>query len=516
MSPYSSQPARSRTLAGLTAVVLFAIASCSSQSTGSTTTSTGSSGTDAPPPASTGAGPSSTGSAGASTFTWTDCGDGFQCSSLTVPEDWAKPDGRTIDISVSRLPATAAQSEGVLLINWGGPGAPGVQELRTYGRELVDATQGRLDLVSWDPRGLATSTPIECPEGNDAFYWADPSTDAGFAAMAKAARDKAAACSQRYGDYIGLVGTTQGVRDLDAIRAALGEEKINFLGHSYGTRVGSVYAAMFPDRIRTMVLDGSLTPWATLRSTALGNAISFEEALHEWFRRCTAAPPCAFGEDPAAGFDALVAQVRADPPAVPGTNDRLTVGLLNQVFLAGIVNYNGSTDVANQAIAELRAGDPSTAYLLGTAAAGRKPDGTFNNASAIFQFVNCQDWSDRPSEDEVKGAMALAQQSAPRLGEFAVAFSYLNSLGCPNPPESTPVPSSTDLPPTMIIGGANDSETPLQWSQELSAAMPNSQLLVSQDWGHTAFYTSACVAERAGAYLVSGELPPPGTVCPAD
>jgi len=459
-------------------------------------------GTSTPPPA--------------STLAWSDCADGFECATLTVPKNWAQQDGEAIEISLSRLPAFAEESEGVLLINWGGPGAPGVQELRTYGERVQQATQGRLDLVSWDPRGLATSTPIECPEGNEDYFWSDPSTDDGFAAMTRAVQDRAAACSQRYGDYLGLVGTTQGVRDLDAIRVALGEEKINFLGHSYGTRVGSVYAAMFPDRIRTMVLDGSLSPTSTLRSTALGNAIAFEEALNEWFRRCTAAPPCAFGDDPAAGFDALVAQVRADPPAVPGTDDRLTIGLLNQVLLAGIVNYNGSTEVANQAITQLRAGDPSTAYLLGTAAAGRKPDGTFTNASAIYQFVNCQDWYDRPTVDEVKGAMADAQRSAPRMGAFGIAFSYLNSTACPNPPESTPVPTSTELPPTLIIGGANDSETPLQWSQELSVAMPNSQLLVSQDWGHTAFYTSACAAEKAGAYLVSGTLPSPGTVCPAN
>ena len=223
--------------------------------------------------------------------------------------------------------------------------------------------------------------------------------------MADAVAERSYVCTARYGDYLGLIGTTQIVRDLDAIRGALGEDELNYLGLSYGSRIGSVYAAMFPEQVGNMVLDGSMDPLSTLHSTATGNAASFEASLNEWFRRCEANPPCAFGDDAAAGFDEMVADVRANRPRVPGTDQRLTIGLLYQVFLAGIVNVFGLTQIAEQVIADFRTtGDPTSIYQVGAGITGLEPDGSYNsNAAEIFQFVNCIDWIDRPTLQQVAG-----------------------------------------------------------------------------------------------------------------
>ena len=334
--------------------------------------------------------------------------------------------------------------------------------------------------------------------------------------MADAVAQRAYICTARYGDYLGLLGTTQIVHDLDAIREALGEDTLNFIGLSYGSRIGSVYAAMFPEQVGRMVLDGSLNPLSTLYSTAVGNAASFEASLNEWFRRCEASPPCAFGDDAADGFDEIVADVRANRPRVPGTDHRLTIGLLYQVFLAGIVNVFGLTELAEQVIADYRAtGDPTSLYQTGAGISGLQPDGSYNsNAAEVFQFVNCLDWIDRPTLQQVAETVRQAAQLNPRMGAFGVAFSYLNSTACPLPARATPVPTSSDLPPIMIVGGTTDAEDPLTWSQQLSSALPNSFLLISQQFGHTSFYTSPCVAELAGQYLASGTLPATGTICP--
>ena len=434
---------------------------------------------------------------------------------MEVPRDWAEPDGEKIELALVRLPVE--DPEGSIVVNWGGPGAPGLTSIRGNGQAIQDATQGKFDIVSFDPRGLNESTPISCNEGNDLYFSSDPSTPEGLNQMFDAVQQRKDACLAKYGDYLGLIGTTQVVHDVDAVREALGQEKLDFLGHSYGTRIGSVYAAMYPDNVGRMVLDGALDPRSTMLSTAVGDAAAFDTSLRQWFERCAAKPDCAFGPDPAAGFDALYAQVRANPPVDPTSGGTVNVGTLNQVILAGLINYGGSTEIAEQAISQyLKDGDPSLLYLLGQAAAGNNADGTHGNSPEIFQFVDCLDWTDRPSQDEARAAVQRAAEASPRLGAFAIAFSYVNATACPVPAIGTPIPTDPDLPPILVINGVTDAETPYSWGQALSADLPNSVLLATQAFGHTVFYSSQCSADAAGAYFLEGTLPAAGSVCRAE
>jgi len=456
---------------------------------------------------------------GTGSLRWRACGEGFQCARLAVPRDWDRPRaGKRIRLSLIRLPARR-KPVGSLLVNFGGPGASGVESLRGSGELIRRATGGRMHVVSWDPRGVGESAPVLCPEGTDAAFDADPFTEAGLAQMGAAVAERARACAARYGAFLSDIGTDQVVRDMDRIRAAVGDRRATFLGLSYGTRVGTVYAQRFPRRVRAMVLDGALPPVSTLTEISTGLATSFESALHEWFRRCAAAPPCALGDDPAAGFDSLVDRFRHDPPEVPGTGGRrMTVGLFYQVILAAIINYHGSTEAASAVIADYRAtGDPTAIYALAAAiAGGRKPDGTLsNNGAETFQLINCLDWQDRPTVAQVAALAEDSKRLAPRLGPFGVTFALMNQTACPRAAKPVPPPTARRLPPLLVVGNDHDAETPINSSQRLSMALPGSRLLVWQGLGHTAFTSSPCVARWAGRYLVTPKrLPPVNTYCP--
>lgn len=303
--------------------------------------------------------------------------------------------------------------------------------------------------------------------------------------MADAARERLVACEARYGDYLGLLGTTQGVRDLEALRLAMGEPVLNYLGLSYGTRIGVTYAAMFPGTVGNMVLDGSMSHLGSVRDTAFGMVDAFQQSLDSWFARCGAKPDCAFGPDPAAGFDELVAKVRAEQPLVPGTDGaRLTGGLLYQAFLAGLVDYGGSQDWAEQAIAQYRAtGDPSGLHALGMGIAGQRADGTFANGPEIFQFVNCVDWRDRPTLDQISADVEEARGISPRIGPFAVTYAYTNATACPPGGTGLPMPDRPVAGRILILGNTADAETPLVNGQELHRCSPGRACSCSTRWG---------------------------------
>ena len=214
---------------------------------------------------------------------WSDCGDGFECGTLTVPVDWKVPTGEQVGIALIRHPAESSDRIGALVVNYGGPGESGVSYLRNTWSRLPETARARFDIVSFDPRGTGASRPIDCVD--DAFLDLSaglptvPSTAAQLDAVHRYNEQFAAGCVQRMGAYAGQVGTRNVARDVEAIRIALGQAKLDYLGYSYGTVVGSTYAQMFPTAIGHMVLDGppdySLAP----RDYAYQQAQGFMNAL---------------------------------------------------------------------------------------------------------------------------------------------------------------------------------------------------------------------------------------------
>src|SRR4051812_1571481 len=230
-------------------------------------------------------------------LTWLDCGDGFSCASLLVPVDYTQPGGATMHIAVVRKPASGTR-KGALIINPGGPGASGIDYARGS-TDTFSAVTGHYDLVSFDPRGVGESRPIRCVPSSqlDEFVHVDPTPDNAQerAVLVASSKRFANACFSRNHGYLEHVGTIDAARDMDVLRAALGDAKLTYYGASYGTYLGAKYAQLFPKRIRAMVLDGALDPIQPTIAENRVQATGFETDLRDFLASCARSGSCPFG-----------------------------------------------------------------------------------------------------------------------------------------------------------------------------------------------------------------------------
>ena len=250
------------------------------------------------------AGPSST-RAGLSA--WKACGDKLQCALLRVPVDYTRPDGAQVDVAVARLRATQPKRRlGSLVFNFGGPGDAGTTTLPSFAREIPAAVRARYDLVSFDPRGTGNSRPVECINDRtaDRLNAVDPTpnTDAELPSFYDGRHepvDLVAQCVAKNGAWLAQLGSRNVARDVDRLRAALGDDKLAYLGFSYGTVIGAVYAQMFPDRVGRMVLDSPVDLSANALEELRANSDGFEQALDDFLADC--APRSAMTASPTSG-----------------------------------------------------------------------------------------------------------------------------------------------------------------------------------------------------------------------
>src|SRR5258708_2606734 len=232
-----------------------------------------------------------------SNITWTSCG-GFQCGTVQVPLDYAHPTDGDIGIALIKKPATnVGGCIGSLLTNAGGPGASGIEFLRNNASALT-GLNARFDLIGFDPRGIGASAPVHCLDGpgEDVFNALDPVLDDATEKQAaiQADKDFAAGCQQRSAKLLPFVDTPNAARDMDEIRAALGDEKLTYLGFSYGTFLGQTYAHLFPTHVRALALDGVVDPNLTANDLLLAQVVGFEQNLEAFLADCTSRSPCSF------------------------------------------------------------------------------------------------------------------------------------------------------------------------------------------------------------------------------
>jgi pimeloyl-ACP methyl ester carboxylesterase len=442
---------------------------------------------------------------------WRACGDGFSCSRLLVPLDYAHPSGATMRVAVIRTRAIGSR-RGSLIVNPGGPGASGVDFVR-QAAFAFDALNTHLDIVGFDPRGVGASRPIRClsPAGLDRFFHTDPEprTAATRARLIAISRQFADACWQRNGGYLAHVGTIDAARDMDVLRAALGDRKLTYYGASYGTYLGAKYAQLFPTRIRAMVLDGAVNPAENTVASDIGQSKGFETNLDDFLRWCVRHGSCPLGSTVSAaqqGLDRLEAKVRTHPEPVGARSlgpGEFFIGLASGFYATS--EWPG----LRAALAAVKRGDGSRLLAFADSLTERRHDGSYSNLMESNMAINCVD---RESPTSVAGFDAAAQRAETASPHFGLDILY-SSLPCafwhvPPVERAHPV-RAPGAAPILVVGTTHDPATPYVDAQALAAQLGAAGRLVTLAGdGHTAYLRGdACIERLLNAYLLSARVP---------
>jgi pimeloyl-ACP methyl ester carboxylesterase len=451
---------------------------------------------------------------------WSDCSGGFECGIVDVPRDYAHPTGPIVRLALIRLRASdPAHRIGSLVVNPGGPGESAVDFVRQGAIAVFSPEiRARFDIVGFDPRGVGSSTPIRCVDTLDHFIPQDvtAASAASLADLLAGAKTFARQCGQRNADLLEHLSTAEVARDLDQVRAAVGDTRLTYAGFSYGTLIGEDYASLFPTHVRAMVLDGVIDPSLGEAALREGQAVAFEGALDRFLADCATRRDCALnaGGPPGPVFDALMRQIERHPVATPRLANRESVGP-TQAWGAVLQSlYTPSAwPVLADALAEARAGDASLLLLLGDPLRGRNPDGTYSNLSDAYDAITCLDWPS-PRDPAAYSAMAARFTAvAPRVGRL-LAFNDVECAFWPAPPARVPAPvRAPGAPPIVLVGSTGDPATPYAWAQQVGRQLPSAVLVTRVGEGHTGYILSRCVRDAIDAYLLTRSVPKVGLRC---
>ncbi|MFD8499194.1 alpha/beta fold hydrolase [Amycolatopsis sp. NPDC059657] len=464
---------------------------------------------------------------------WADCDGGFQCATASVPLDYDRPFGQKIDLALIRLRASDPSKRiGSLFVNFGGPGASGVDRLRQRAERtwiFSPELKARFDLVSWDPRGIARSAGVRCfptEAEQQAFYAArpempgDPSGEAAFYADAK---QLAAHCQTQAGEILKHASTANTARDLELLRRAVGDPKLTYHGISYGTQLGAIYANLFPGRIRAMAFDGSMdfvgnvsghgdqgttVPLDSRQDVPRGIADTFEYFLQQ----CKlAGPKCAFSAgDPRAKWEAIVAKAKQGPIVVDGTS----------YSYSAIVNAAGDLSIpsgyADTATLLQKLYDASSAPAARSAAVAGEP--YLNNRDEAFNAIQCAD-SVFPRDPAVYSAAAVTEdQRVPYFGRIGVFDMMSCAFWQPTDDDRYVGPwNRKTSAPILVLNARFDPSTPLHGAYDGAKQLARAQVNVIEGSGHsTMFAISTCAEKLKREYLFTGVLPPASASCKVD
>jgi pimeloyl-ACP methyl ester carboxylesterase len=503
--PMSSLRLRTRLAVGLVVLVAtVALAACSNGD-----------GSSAPPAS---AASSSTSAPGARELDWSDCDEG-ECATLAVPLDPADPGGEQIELALARAPAADPEARiGSLLVNPGGPGAPGTDFVESVASALPESITDRFDIVGWDARGTGKSSPVDCGRKLDYHFDVDTAPDdaAEATALAEASARFARACEQGSGDLLRHIASIDTVHDMDRIRAAVGDDELSYLGLSYGTYLGALYAQEYPDRVRALVLDGAVDPAIPVEAVSLQQAKGFEQALDAFLDDCARRDDCAFHNDgdPRAALDALRSRIERDPLERDG--QMLGPTQLDIALAAPLYAGEGGYRPLARALADARDGDPDALLAFFDAYMLRDPSGSYAAEWPSFLAISCVDGPALDAAD-VPALQASAARQAPYFGASNIGLSVPCAFW-PVPPVNAEPTSVTapGAPPIVVVGTTGDPATPVAWAESLAAQLGNARLVTVDGTTHTSSLdANACLDRVLERYLLRRQAPEPGLRCPA-
>ncbi|HEX7428517.1 MAG TPA: alpha/beta hydrolase [Mycobacterium sp.] len=445
-----------------------------------------------------------------------------KCGKLSVPVDYAKPDGDVAQLAMIRFKATGAKI-GSLVINPGGPGESGVESVANLIPTLPQSVRERFDLVGFDPRGVASSTPaVWCnSDADNDRLRADPQVDyspKGVEHIEDETKQFVQRCVDKVGkEFLANVGTANVVKDLDAIRVAVGDEKLTYLGYSYGTRIGGSYAEAFPQNVRAMLLDGAVDPNADPIEADIRQAAAFQQAFNDYAADCATDPSCPLGTDPAKAVDNYKNLI--DPLVDKPANAQDPRGLAYSDALVGTILPLYSPSLwrhLTDGLTELEHGHGDTLLALSDMYMGRDPEGHYNNSTDVRVAVNCVDQPAVTDRAKVIDEDRKTREVAPFMsyGEFTGHAPLGTCAFWPVPPTSQPHEISVkDLPPVLVISTTNDPATPYKAGVDLAKQLGGTLVTFDGTQHTVVFQGNKCIDDIAAKYLVDVTVPPPGTRC---
>ncbi|MCE0510326.1 alpha/beta hydrolase [Microbacterium aurugineum] len=453
-------------------------------------------------------------------LTWTECGTGFDCTDVTAPLDWENPAAGDITLAVVRHRAEGTPV-GSLLTNPGGPGASGVDLVLNnlgfaVGADLIE----NFDVIGFDPRGVGDSTAVTCydaPEMDDYLYGipaAARGTAEWEAELLDAHKSFAEACDANSGGILPYITTVNAARDMDLIRAVLGDKQLNYLGYSYGTFLGATYAKLYPEKAGRLVLDGAIDPAVPGLEVGATQALGFESALRAYMQSCLDSGECPFAgtvDEAMADLGALLASVDRTPLQ---SGDGRLMGA--DTLLTGIIAALYSQDnwgFLTQALDEALQGDPTSAFLLADFYNSREDGVYIDNSTEAFRAYNCMDY---PVEDDPAAEAAIDAKIAEGAPTIAPYWSGPDSCEVwPYPPTGTRGEIAAEgAGPILVIGTTNDPATPYEWSESLADQLEEGVLITRVGEGHTGYNKgNICVDDAVEAFLLDDVVPEDGLRC---
>ncbi|MDJ0384405.1 alpha/beta hydrolase [Streptomyces sp. G-G2] len=452
-------------------------------------------------------------------------GKEWQCATLAVPLDYAKPEGETIPLALIRAKATGKGDRiGSLVFNFGGPGGSGVTTLPGAAKEYA-ALRARYDLVSFDPRGVGRSAPVLCESDAqlDRYYAGDstpatPAQEQTFLAGIKTYRD---GCVRNSGKLLPYVGTENAARDMDRLRQALGDEKLHYFGISYGTELGGVYAHLFPKNVGRAVFDAVVDPTKTAEEGALGQAKGFQLALGNFEQDCVdRGDACRLQGSTPQEIDANIVKLQKSLAAKPieGVGERQLTETAATNGIAYALYSKEAWPLLEQGLDEAEGGQGQLLLVMSDALNGRDPKGTYNNIGAANTAINCADSTERYTLEQTKAKLPAFHAASAVFGGFL----GWGMLGCTDWPVKgafeTPDVNAPGAAPIVVIGNTGDPATPYEGARKMVERLgPGVGVeLTYKGEGHGAYNSGdVCVQKAVDAYLLDGKVPAARTVCTA-
>ena len=461
----------------------------------------------------------------------------FSCAVITVPLDYANPKGETISIAMKKRAATGGHAQGALFINPGGPGDSGVSFAERAGNAFSPDLLSAYDIIGFDPRGVGSSTAITCSSDDDSSSsTAEPSAtgtpsagstpSAGTASGGESYEEWAESTRQSFQELskqcgsntepaalLDHVDTVSAARDLDILRALAGQEKLNYLGFSYGTYLASVYAETFPGNTGRIVLDGAIDPSLSLAEQGLGQAKGFEQALRTYVDYCQSSSGCPLS----GGTDAGVQQIRDlitsanSTPLATGDPKRTVTGsdivtALSEYLYTTEQNWEPLNKALDQAINHR----DGSAF----AASEEQDSSSKDDGGGAFQAVTCLDYPVEGDTTTWAAQYEQAKREAPIFADSAVGMDLVCSVWGHNGTRKPAQIHARGAAPILVVGTTGDPATPYAWSKSLAEQLDSGQLLTWEGNGHTAYGGDAsCVNDAVDAYLISGTMPKKGLTC---